>query len=138
MIKEFCLAWEKNKDILKEYFRTHKQNEYNSYVMLTRLLFDLVINPEMDFKFDTDEIAIIDDGDYQGTLVFILHICVCQPAITNYVYTSVCYGSCCGCDTLQSIYWYNCDALPTDEQIDSYMLLCLHLLQKCVYMIGLE
>lgn len=138
MIKEFCLAWEKNKDILKEYFRTHGQNEYNSYVMLVRLLFDLVINPEVDCKFDTDEIAILDNGDYRGVRIFILHRDTYNHCITDYVYTRAYYGSCCCCDVLQSIYWYNCDALPTDVQVDSYMTLCLHLLQKCVYMIDPE
>lgn len=27
MIKEFCLAWEKNKDKLEEYFRNTKQDD---------------------------------------------------------------------------------------------------------------
>ena len=39
MIKEFCLAWEKNKDKLEEYFRTTKQDEYDEYKTLVGLLF---------------------------------------------------------------------------------------------------
>ena len=34
MVKEFCLAWEKNKGKLEEYFRTTKQGEYDGYVLI--------------------------------------------------------------------------------------------------------
>lgn len=90
MIKEFCLAWEKNKDKLEEYFRTTKQDEYDEYKTLVGLLFDIVVNPEFgdwdNNKFDTKNILEIDDGDYQGTEIFILHKNVYQPDIEDYVY----------------------------------------------------
>ena len=41
--------------------------------------------------------------------------------------------SCSGCDTLLSISEYG-DGLPDDSQVNDYMDLCLHLLQKCHYM----
>lgn len=47
MIKEFCLAWEKNKDKFEEYFKNTKQDEYSEYMDLVGLLFDIVINPEL-------------------------------------------------------------------------------------------
>lgn len=137
MIKEFVEYWEKNKEKLEEYLRTHKQEEYSEYVDLVKLLFEHVINPEVDgwrySKYDTENILGIDDGDYQGTLVFILHRDTYQPSVSDYVYTSVYYGSCSGCDTLLGISEYS-DELPTEEQIKDYMMLCLHLLQNCVYM----
>lgn len=46
MIKEFCLAWEKNKDRLEEYFKNTRQDKYDGYRSLVGLLFDIVINPE--------------------------------------------------------------------------------------------
>lgn len=46
MIKEFCLAWEKNKDKLEEYFKNTRQDKYDEYRSLVGLLFDIVINPE--------------------------------------------------------------------------------------------
>lgn len=48
MVKEFCLAWEKNKEKLEEYFRTTPQSEYDSYELLVRRLFDIVINPSIE------------------------------------------------------------------------------------------
>lgn len=143
MIKEFCLAWEKNKPHLEEYFRTHEQNQYQIYQDLVKLLFDMVINPEIPDntpwtygdKFDTGSIRVINDGNWQGTLIFILHRNRYNPSIDQYVYTSVEYGSCCGCDTLLCINCEGtCDDLPTDTQVKDYMTLCLHLLQNCVMM----
>ena len=137
MIKEFCLAWEKNKDKLEEYFRKTRQEKYNVYRNLVELLFDIVINPEVNNKFDTKNILTIDDGDYKGTEIFILHKDVYQPDIEDYVYTNTYYGSCSGCDTLLSINEYE-DGLPSESQVNDYMDLCLHLLQRCHYMIDEE
>lgn len=137
MVKEFCLAWGKNKGELEEYFRTTKQGEYSDYEDLVKLLFDIVINPSIKNsykRFDTENILVIDDGDYQGTLVFVLHRDHCQPSIEDYVYTNVCYGSCSYCDTLQGIHGYEY-GLPDEQQVEDYMELCLHLLQRCNFMI---
>lgn len=140
MIKEFCLAWEKNKDKLEEYFRTTKQDEYGNYEDLVKLLFDIVINPSIEsdyYRFDTENILVIDDGDYQGTQVFILHRDQYQPSVEDYVYTNTYYGSCSYCDTLLGISGCS-DELPSESQVNDYMDLCLHLLQKCHYMIDKE
>lgn len=140
MIKEFCLAWEKNKDKLEEYFRKTRQEEYGNYEDLVKLLFDIVINPSIEcdhYRLDTENILVIDDGDYQGTQVFILHRDQYQPSVEDYVYTNTYYGSCSGCDTLLSINEYE-DGLPSESQINDYMDLCLHLLQRCHYMIDEE
>lgn len=140
MIKEFCLAWEKNKDKLEEYFRTTKQDEYGNYEDLVKLLFDIVINPSIEsdyYRFDTENILVIDDGDYQGTQVFILHRDQYQPSVEDYVYTNTYYGSCSYCDTLLGISGCS-DELPSESQVNDYMDLCLHLLQKCHYMIDEE
>lgn len=140
MIKEFCLAWEKNKDKLEEYFRKTRQEEYGNYEDIVKLLFDIVINPSIEcdhYRLDTENILVIDDGDYQGTQVFILHRDQYQPSVEDYVYTNTYYGSCSGCDTLLSINEYE-DGLPSESQINDYMDLCLHLLQRCHYMIDEE
>lgn len=140
MVKEFCLAWEKNKGKLEEYFRTTPQSEYDSYELLVRRLFDIVINTSIEndyYGFDTVDILVTDDGDYQGTQVFILHRNVYQPSVEDYVYTNTYYGSCSGCDTLQAIHCYK-DGLPDEEQVKDYMRLCLYLLQRCNFMIDSE
>ena len=138
MIEKFVLAWEKNKAELETYFRTHRQAEYCSYKELVKLVFDIVINPAIEASYEryvTDDIHVIDDGDYQGTQIFLLHFDTYQPGIGDYVFTDVYYGSCSGCDTLLSISGYD-DELPNEEQIKDYMTLCLHLLQHCSYMSG--
>ncbi len=140
MIKEFCLAWEKNKDKLEEYFRKTRQEEYGNYEDLVKLLFDIVINPSIEsdyYRFDTENILVIDDGDYQGTQVFILHRDQYRPSVEDYVYTNTYYGSCSCCDTLLGISGCS-DELPSESQVNDYMDLCLHLLQKCHYMIDKE
>lgn len=144
MIKEFVEAWDNRKDELEKYFETTRQEEYDSYEKIVKRLFDIVINPNINdngYKsifgfsdtFKTDAILVIDDGDYQGTQIFILHPNTYQPEVELYVYTSVYYGSCSVCDTLQSIHQYD-DDLPNEQQVKDYMTLRLHLLQKCHYM----
>jgi hypothetical protein len=80
--------------------------------------------------FRLKDITVIDNGDYQGTQIFIIPLDEYQPDISSYVYTHTYYGSCSGCDTLQGISTYDDDE-PSEEQIKDYMELALHLLQKC-------
>lgn len=144
MIKKFVYAWEENKDKLVEYLKTHKQEEYDNYKKLVKILFDIVINPKLDSNchtiFNTDDIIEIDHGNYCGNLIFILHKDIFQPSVYNndYVYTNVFYGSCSVCDTLQSIQGYDYEKYPTEEQVKDYMTLFLHLLQRCHYMIDTD
>ena len=135
MIKEFVEKWNKYKNDLEEFFRNTEQEKYSSYEEIVRILFDEVINKgdDEDDTFDTKNICVIDDGDYQGTQIFILHKDTYQPGIEDYVYTNTYYGSCSGCDTLLGISSYD-GGLPDKQQIKEYMTLALHLLQKCEYM----
>ena len=139
MIKKFVNAWDKNKGSLEEYIRTTNQCEYSSYDKLVRILFDKVINPYIKEQsegytdtFDIDRIHVIDDGDYQGTQLFIIPLDTYQPCSYDYVWTCHDYGSCSGCDLLMSISGYD-DGLPSDKQVDYYMKLLLNLLQSCDY-----
>jgi hypothetical protein len=45
-----------NKEYEEEYFRNTPQNEYSDYEDFVKLLFDIVINPEINRKFDTENI----------------------------------------------------------------------------------
>ncbi len=83
--------------------------------------------------FDLEKVHEIDDGDYQGTLLYIIPLDTYQPSYWEYVVTSVYYGSCSFCDTLQGIHRYE-DGLPDKEQVDGYMKLCLDILQHCKYL----
>ena len=136
MIKEFVLAWDANKDKLSEYIASHKQECYNSYNEIVKMLFEQVINPYMKahYKatFDIEKVHEIDDGDYQGTLLYIIPYDTYQPSCWEYVATYVDYGSCSGCDTLLGISKYEGD-LPDADQVKDYVGLCLNILQHCKY-----
>lgn len=66
----------------------------------------------------------IDDGDYQGTLLFII------PADTycpfDYWYVRVAYGSCGACDTLLDILY---GSYSREQQINDLFTLALHIFQ---------
>lgn len=138
MIKNFCLAWEENKGKLEEYIKTHTQDTYDSYESLVTALFEIVINPYMSShslrEYNINKMTVIDDGDWQGTLLFVIPENTYTPDATEYIYTYVYYGSCSGCDTLQGIHVYGSDK-PNDSQVKEYMTLCLHILQHCSYMV---
>ena len=74
--------------------------------------------------------TVIDNGDYQGTQIFLIPLDVYQLDVNQYVYTNTYYGSCSGCDTLHAIFW-RYDETPNEKQIIDLMQLALHLLQKC-------
>lgn len=136
MIKEFVLAWDANKDKLSEYIASHKQEDYDSYEKIVKMLFEQVINPYMEVHdkatFNIEKVHEIDDGDYQGTLLYMIPHDTCQPSYWEYVATYVYYGSCSGCDTLLGISHY-ADDLPDADQVKDYVALCLNILQHCKY-----
>jgi hypothetical protein len=75
---------------------------------------------------DPERIHEINDGDYRGTLVFVIAAKGYQPS--RYWYVKVGYGSCSGCDTLQAIHSYS-DEPPSESQLKDYMTLALHIVQ---------
>lgn len=136
MIKKFVEKWNRYKENLENYFRNTKQEEYQDYKDIVKALFKNVINQgETDHwnKFNIEEMTLIDDGDYQGTQIFIIPLDTYQPNIEDYVVTNTYYGSCSGCDTLLAINEFS-SGLPSEEQIHDYMMLALHLLQKCKWL----
>lgn len=73
-----------------------------------------------------ENIHEIDDGDYQGTLLFVIPSDNYQPY--TYWYVKIAYGSCSGCDTLMAI--LEGDFGNTiDEKVDSLFTLALHIIQ---------
>lgn len=83
-------------------------------------------NYEDDCNPDPDRIHEINDGEYQGTLVYIIAAKGYQPS--RYWSVFVAYGSCSGCDTLEDLRDYS-DEPPTPEQINGYWTLALHIVQ---------
>jgi hypothetical protein len=138
MIKQVALLWEKNKNDLREAIKngvvsTIQNEEYlggsvDDYKKLIRAIIKYVLNnndDDGDAEFNTKNIVEIDNGDYQGTLLFMFHVDTYQPSAYDYIITTISYGSCSGCDALQGAF-----CCPTvDAIVDSLMSICLHLCQ---------
>lgn len=94
-----------------------------SYKALVKLVFDVIFKDSgiTDITFDTENITEIDNGDYQGTLLYLIPFDTYQPSESEYLMTYVGYGSCCCCDTLQGIQ-YSID--ENDKHINDFMTLC--------------
>lgn len=106
------------------------------YEYLVRLVVKHILNGDIDEsseygQWDDTKITIVDNGDYQGTLLFIIPQKTYQPQEFEYLMTYVDYGSCSGCDTLQSIQSFSGDK-PTDSQLKDYMTLCKDLVCNMV------
>lgn len=128
MLKILVEKWDKNKDKLRNalYNADLKNVEYIDIVKLT---FDNIYN--VDNKkhslsdLDMGNITEINDGEWQGTLLYLIPFKTYQPAEDEYLMTYVGYGSCSGCDTLQSIQSeIPSSGQPTEANIKDFMVLC--------------
>lgn len=119
--------WENRKHKLKEWFETNETP--SSYKEIFEKIIELIITEDERNKFNLEKIRVIDDGDYQGTQIFIAFLDTYQPSVEEYIMTSVYYGSCSGCDTLQSI-CYSSD----EDRVNDLMTLSLHMIQKMKWM----
>lgn len=129
MIKEFIKRFDAAREELRAEFKTAHPEDYEAIVKaVVRVLGGTEDDDYDDYNQpDVNRIHVIDDGDWQGTLVFVIGARGYQPS--TYWYTMVGYGSCSGCDTLQRISSYS-GVPPTDRQADEYMTLALHIVQK--------
>lgn len=141
MIKEYIEKFRTNKHLLREYFASTDQNEYGDYLAILKKIIEICIYEKYtDDEFDTDRITEIDDGDYSGTLLYLIPRDMYEPAEYDYLTTWVDYGSCCVCDTLQAIQSrssnYKSPWLPTEKQVDEYMTLALHMVEHMEWFRG--
>ena len=136
---KYCLEkWNKNKAELEEAIREDCYiNEYE-YKYIVQLVVDYILNDEENEysgTWDRGKITVIDDGDYQGTLLFLIPIDTYQPSEYEYLLTFCSCGSCSGCDTLQRIQ-YGLESLdnglPGEGQVKQYMQLCKDLVCNMV------
>ena len=110
-------------------------------------IFDLLKTREADNKYlwDNGKISMINDGTWQGTLLFLIprNEGGGYPAEYDYLMTYVDYGSCSGCDTLQGIqlqaldYFYqknrdNTSQCPIERQVKEYMMLCKDIVSNMI------
>lgn len=121
MIQQFVDAWFAEKDDLRQKWSKDFPGEYLDIVRGV-----VSVMPGM----DPDRIHEIDDGDYQGTLVYVIGAQGYQPS--DYWCARVEYGSCSGCDTLQAL----SDEDNETKKLDGLMTLALHIVQKLRPMFG--
>lgn len=151
MIKFAVEQWDKNKDRLENHIIENLQSyEYCSYAELVEDVVKYILNDEEE-RHDLDnyshkKITEIDDGSYQGTILYLIPLDMYQPDESEYLMTYVNYGSCSGYDALKSVQCDISDAI--DEEDDFYtkeerdkiatravkdlMSLCLHLIQNTI------
>jgi hypothetical protein len=123
MIKEFVDRFMEKKPELQEVFAAEHPENYEAVI---KAVVSTLNNGEDYGSIDPNRIHEIDDGEYQGTLVYVIGATGYQPS--DYWYVKVGYGSCSGCDTLEAIRDYSSDK-PTEEQVRDYMTLALHVVQ---------
>lgn len=128
MIK-YCLAkWDANKEFLRGCVSSIENLHEYEYTDLVKLVVDYVFNVDCfgsNNDWNAEGITTIDDGSYQGTLLFLIPKNTSQPDEYEYLMTFASYGSCSGCDTLQSIQReVEPDQMPSEEVIDEIMMLC--------------
>jgi hypothetical protein len=101
----------------------------DSYVDLVDRLIKVLNGQDNDYNSNPDptRITVINHGDYQGTLLFIIGAEGYQPS--TYWSIFVDYGSCSGCDAFEAIHVYG-NALVTSEEVDGYWTLMLHMVQS--------
>jgi hypothetical protein len=126
MILNYVKQWEERKHLLEQWLN---ENEPNSYESIYEMLFNLVVTKPNDDEYsewDWGRFVKIDDGSFQGNEIYILCSNEYQPSLTDYIFTSVAYGSCSVCDTFQSIEMLEDKA----ERVKQYMTLALHMVQE--------
>ena len=133
MIK-YCLdCWNKNQQLLLDQIKTDTSLNDCNYEYLVKLVTKYILGKD----WDAEQITTIDNGDYQGTLLFLIPKDTYQPCEYEYLMTFVGYGSCSVCDTLQAIQDWG-EKVLTPEQVEDFMKLCKDLVTNmiCPYNTG--
>lgn len=138
MIKYCLWKWEAGKEELKNALSIEEGLDSCSYEFLVKLVVQHILNapmdkddnknydPDYDTPWDEKNITVIDDGEYQGTLLFLIPQRTYQPECDDYLMSHVYYGSCSVCDTLQNAQSManRGDGRLSPEQVDAYMAIC--------------
>ena len=133
MLKYRRDKWFENKDKLEAAIRESEDLNSCNYDELVKMVVEYILNPSTDGadEFDKDAITVINNGHYQGTLLFMIPRKTYQPCEGDYLITYVGYGSCSGCDTLQAIQNWGNNKL-NEQQVKDLMILCKDLVCNIV------
>ena len=130
MIKEFIERFQEIKPVLLEKFSKEEPDSYEDIFKQTiKMMFENSEDAEESYSSDSEtpdyeRITVIDNGDYQGTLVFVVASKSYQP--NDYWVSTVDYGSCSGCDTFQAYCTYGDDP---KESAPHMLTMALHMIE---------
>lgn len=129
MIKYALKQWNNNKELLENALREMQSSNKLpiDYEELLKLVIQKVLNVDSNYTW-SDSITVIDNGDYQGSLLFAIHLDAYQPSPGDYLLTFIYYGSCGGCDALMGAY----GNANKELQIQDYMAICKDLVCNIV------
>lgn len=129
MIHQYVDAFRENKKQFEKWVESIE--EEITYIDILKQVINLCLNPKyVDtlYELDEDKITEIDNGDYQGTLIYLIPRNCYQPMASDYVYTSVFYGSCSGCDALLAAQdWDYCNI---KYDVNMVTTIALHLVEN--------
>lgn len=140
MIKICLEAWDKYNRELEAWYRSLSVEDLNSltYKSITTKVFGMV-SRYMDEScnwyenLDLDNIVEINQGDYQGTLLYLIPFDTYQPNEGEYLMTYVGYGSCSCCDTLQGLeLWGDYTENEYENAIKGHMTLARDILSNII------
>lgn len=125
MIEQAVKNWEATKHLIRLALEEKHPADYKE---LVQLVIKHIGTDDNGRDMNHEGIHVIDDGDYQGSLLFIIPELGYQP--DTYWVVKVGYGSCSGCDTLEGIRDFDFENKKPDVgQVDAYMTLALHIVQ---------
>lgn len=121
---KYCLRkWDENKKKLEEELLKDPLLNECEYKHIVEKVVEIILNTNEEYLWNTEGITEIDDGDYQGTLLFLIPRKTYQPCEYEYLMTYVGYGSCPGCDALQAIQDYGENSI-SEDQLKDFRALC--------------
>lgn len=128
---EYCKKqWNANKEKLEAVLRDDPHLNSCDYMYLLKLTVENILNTGID-TFSVENITEVDNGNYQGTLLFLIPYNCCSPMENEYLMTFISYGSCSCCDTLMGIQDYG-EKPPTEGQVKEYMMLCKDMIMNMI------
>lgn len=127
MIKELVERWHNGGE--KKFFNDAKEWAYNDSSpyydeLVNSVIKSIETDDYEDYSLDPMKIHVIDDGDYQGTRLYVIAEKGYQPS--TYYTVFVDYGSCSGCDALEHVNYMD----DKKQKVKDYMLMGLHILQS--------
>lgn len=129
---KYCLRkWDENKKKLEEELLKDPLLNECEYKHIVEKVVEIILNTNEEYLWNTEGITEIDDGDYQGTLLFLIPRKTYQPLEYEYLMTYVGYGSCSGCDTLQAIQDYG-ESPISEDQLKDFMALCKDIITNMI------